>query len=49
MFPWVFNIADVLLLTGMSMLLIQAALADRAERRRARLAVEPEAEATAAP
>ncbi len=48
-FPWVFNIADVLLLTGMSMLLIQAALADRAERRRARLAVEPEAEATAAP
>ena len=34
-FPWVFNVADVLLLVGMGLLMIQAARADRADRRRA--------------
>jgi signal peptidase II len=35
-FPWVFNVADVLLLVGMGLLMIQAARADRDDRRRAR-------------
>lgn len=33
-FPWVFNIADVELLAGMTLLLIHAHLVDRRERRR---------------
>ena len=32
-FPWVFNIADVLLLTGMGILLVHLHLSDRRERR----------------
>lgn len=36
-FPWVFNVADVLLLTGMGLLLIYVHLRDRAEKK-ARLA-----------
>jgi signal peptidase II len=35
-FPWVFNVADVLLLVGMGLLMIQAARADHADRRRTR-------------
>lgn len=37
-FPWVFNVADMLLLAGMAILLVQAWRADRAERRAAALA-----------
>lgn len=47
-FPWVFNVADVLLLVGMGLLMIQAARADREERRRAKAAqrVDPASAAT---
>ena len=31
-FPWVFNVADVMLLVGMGLLLVHVKLADRAER-----------------
>lgn len=34
-FPWIFNVADVLLLTGMGLLLIHAMIDDRAENRKA--------------
>lgn len=37
-FPWVFNVADMLLLAGMAILLVQAWRADRAERRVAAIA-----------
>lgn len=47
-FPWVFNIADVLLLAGMGLLLIQAARADLAERRRSKALATRSPEAPAA-
>lgn len=46
-FPWVFNVADVLLLVGMGLLMIQAARADREDRRRANASSSADSGSTA--